>query len=163
MATCPHCLHTLKTEYPAFGGEYELVHHSEYIQELISQGRLKSNGDEALSNVTLHDPCYLGRQNGVVAAPRESLGLVSIDILEMPRSETRSFCCGAGGAQFWKEEEEGQERVSEQRIQEAEATGADVLAVGCPFCMIMLSDASQDGLEVRDVAEIVAERISAGD
>jgi Fe-S oxidoreductase len=160
VATCPHCLHTLKTEYPAFGGEYEVVHHSEYIQELISMGRLTSNGVKALEKVTLHDPCYLGRQNGIVDAPRESLGLVSIDIQEMPRNESRSFCCGAGGAQFWKEEEEGQERVSAQRIAEAEATGAEVLAVGCPFCMIMLSDASQNGMEVRDVAEIVAERVS---
>ncbi len=163
VATCPHCLHTLKTEYPAFGGEYEIVHHTEYIQELISSGRLQSNGNEPLSNVTFHDPCYLGRQNGIVAAPRESLEFVAIDIQEMPRSGTRSFCCGAGGAQFWKEEEEGEQRVSAERINEAEATGADVLAVGCPFCMIMLSDASQNGLEVRDVAEIVAERIRAGD
>ena len=163
VATCPHCLHTLKTEYPAFGGNYEVVHHSEYIRELISEGRLASNGDEPLSNVTLHDPCYLGRQNGIVAAPRQALGLVAIDIQEMPRHESRSFCCGAGGAQFWKEEEEGQQRVSAERIHEAEKTGAEVLAVGCPFCMIMLTDASQNGMEVRDVAEIVAERVTIGD
>jgi Fe-S oxidoreductase len=160
VATCPHCLHTLKTEYPAFGGEYEVVHHTEYINELISTGRLRSNGDRSLENVTLHDPCYLGRQNGIVAAPREALGLVDIELQEMPRSGATSFCCGAGGAQFWKEEEEGQERVSADRIREAEATGADTLAVGCPFCMIMLTDASQDGMQIRDVAEIVAERVS---
>jgi Fe-S oxidoreductase len=159
VATCPHCLHTLKTEYPAFGGEYELVHHTEYINELISAGRLRSNGDQSLEGVTLHDPCYLGRQNGIVAAPREALGLVDIELQEMPRSGTTSFCCGAGGAQFWKEEEEGQERVSADRIREAEATGAETLAVGCPFCMIMLSDASENGMQIRDVAEIVADRV----
>ena len=160
VAACPHCLHTLNTEYPAFGGEYEVVHHTEYIQELITSGRLQSNGDERLENVTFHDPCYLGRQNGIVEAPRESLELVDIQLQEMPRSGSNSFCCGAGGAQFWKEEEPGKERVSADRIREAEATGADTLAVGCPFCMMMLSDASQNGMQVRDVAEIVAERVS---
>lgn len=160
VATCPHCLHTLQTEYPAFGGEYEVVHHTEYINELINTGRLRSNGDQSLDSVTLHDPCYLGRQNGIVAAPREALGLVDIELQEMPRSGATSFCCGAGGAQFWKEEEEGQERVSADRIREAEATGAETLAVGCPFCMIMLTDASEDGMQIRDVAEIVAERVS---
>jgi Fe-S oxidoreductase len=153
VATCPHCLHTLKTEYPAFGGEYEVV-------ELISTGRLRSNGDVSLESVTIHDPCYLGRQNGIVAAPREALGLVDIELQEMPRSGANSFCCGAGGAQFWKEEEEGRERVSADRIREVEATGADTLAVGCPFCMIMLTDASQNGMQIRDVAEIVADRVS---
>ena len=160
VAACPHCLHTLKTEYPAFGGEYEVVHHTEYIQELITSGRLKSNEDQRLENITFHDPCYLGRQNGIVAAPREALGLVDIKLEEMPRSGDNSFCCGAGGAQFWKEEESGLERVSADRIREAEATGADTLAVGCPFCMMMLSDASQNRMQVRDVAEIVAERVS---
>ncbi len=160
VAACPHCLHTLKTEYTAFGGEYEVVHHTEYIQELITSGRLKSNEDQRLENITFHDPCYLGRQNGIVAAPREALGLVDIKLEEMPRSGDNSFCCGAGGAQFWKEEENGKERVSADRIREAEATGADTLAVGCPFCMMMLSDASQNGMQVRDVAEIVAERVS---
>ena len=160
VAACPHCLHTLKTEYPAFGGEYEVIHHSEYIQELISSGRLQSNGEQGLENVTLHDPCYLGRQNDIVDAPREALGLVDIQIQEMPRSGSNSFCCGAGGAQFWKEEEAGNERVSADRIREAEATGADTLAVGCPFCMMMLTDASQNGMQIRDVAEIVAERVS---
>ena len=160
VATCPHCLHTLNTEYPAFGGEYEVIHHTEYIQELISSGRLQSDGDQMLENVTFHDPCYLGRQNGIVEAPREALKLVDIQFQEMPRSGSNSFCCGAGGAQFWKEEEPGKERVSADRIREAEATGADTLAVGCPFCMMMLSDASQNGMQVRDVAEIVAERVS---
>jgi Fe-S oxidoreductase len=160
VATCPHCLHTLKTEYPAFDGEYDVVHHTEYINELISSGRLRSNGDEMLENVTFHDPCYLGRQNGIMDAPREALELVDIQLQEMPRSGSNSFCCGAGGAQFWKEEEPGLERVSADRMREAEATGANTLAVGCPFCLMMLSDASQNGMHVRDVAEIVAERVS---
>ena len=159
VAACPHCLHTLKTEYPALGGDYEVIHHSEYIQELIASGRLQFSSEQSLENVTFHDPCYLGRQNGIVAAPREALGMVDIPIQEMPRNGSRSFCCGAGGAQFWKEEESGQERVSADRMREAEATGATTLAVGCPFCMIMLSDASQNGMQVRDLAEIVAERL----
>jgi Fe-S oxidoreductase len=113
-----------------------------------------------LENVTFHDPCYLGRQNGIMDAPREALELVDIQLQEMPRSGSNSFCCGAGGAQFWKEEEPGLERVSADRMREAEATGANTLAVGCPFCLMMLSDASQNGMHVRDVAEIVAERVS---
>jgi Fe-S oxidoreductase len=158
VTTCPHCLHTLRTEYPDFGGNYTVLHHSELIAELQLQGRLNvaSNG----SKITFHDPCYLGRQNAIVDAPRKSLELIEVDLLEMPRRGEGSFCCGAGGAQMWKEEEAGSERVSANRIREAQDTGASTLAVGCPFCMIMLKDASQDGMQIRDIAEIVAERVS---
>lgn len=159
VTTCPHCMHTLRTEYPALGGRYEVVHHSEYLQELAAAGRITTNTSSQAESVTFHDPCYLGRQNGVVEAPRESLGFVGIELLEMPRRGSTSFCCGAGGAQMWKEEEHGLERVSANRIREALETGASTLAVGCPFCMIMLTDAANDSMQVRDLVEIIAEQL----
>jgi Fe-S oxidoreductase len=158
VTSCPHCLHTLRTEYPAFGGNYTVIHHSELIAELQAQGRLKLRSEDA--SVTFHDPCYLGRQNAIIDAPRRALETIEIDLLEMPRRGAESFCCGAGGAQMWKEEEAGSERVSGNRIREAQDIGASTLAVGCPFCMIMLTDASPDGMQIRDLAEIVAERVT---
>lgn len=158
VTTCPHCLHTLKNEYPAFGGVYEVVHHSQLINELVGAGRLKVNPD-GIQKMTFHDPCYLSRHNDIIAEPRATLRLTSnAEVVEMPRHGRKSFCCGAGGAQMWKEEEEGFQRVNANRIEEAISTGADVLAVGCPFCMIMLTDAQKDAksdLGVLDLAEIV--------
>jgi Fe-S oxidoreductase len=159
VTTCPHCLHTLKNEYPQFGGDYQVIHHSQLINELLLTGRIQLKGDGNLDGVTFHDPCYLGRQNGIVDDPRQVLNQAGVQISEMPRHGRKSFCCGAGGAQMWKEEEEGRERVSANRIQEAQATGAATLAVGCPFCMVMLSDAARQEtseLQVLDIAEIVA-------
>lgn len=161
VATCPHCLHTLMNEYPAFGGHYEVIHHTTLIAELMRQGRLNLDDEEA-RRVTFHDPCYLGRQNGVFDAPRQSLEMTGIAITEMPRSRTNSFCCGAGGAQMWKEEEDGELRVSTERVREASSTGVDTLVVGCPFCMLMLDDAARteaERIEIRDVAEVVSERL----
>jgi Fe-S oxidoreductase len=161
VTTCPHCLHVLKNEYAAFGGNYTVIHHTQLIEELIQSGRLKMRAG-AGGELTFHDPCYLGRQNKISAAPRQSLHAAGVQLREMPRNREQSFCCGAGGGQMWKEEEQGKERVSSDRLREARATGSTTLAVGCPFCMIMLSDASsQEGgaIEVRDVVEIVAERI----
>jgi Fe-S oxidoreductase len=158
VTTCPHCLHTLQNEYPAFGGNYQLVHHTQLIEELVAAGSLKLRNDTQ-EQITFHDPCYLGRQNGIVEAPRHALSLAGADLAEMPRAGVKSFCCGAGGAQMWKEEEEGDRRVNAERFAEASATGAETLAVGCPFCMVMLNDASKDAggdMQVRDVAEIVA-------
>lgn len=158
VTTCPHCLHTLKNEYPAFGGHYEVIHHSQLINELVGAGRLKLRYDSR-ATVTFHDPCYLGRQNGILEEPRAVLRQAQASLVEMPRHGRKSFCCGAGGAQMWKEEEHGDERVNANRIREAIATGADTLAVGCPFCMIMLTDAARAAggqMEVLDVAEIVA-------
>jgi Fe-S oxidoreductase len=157
VATCPHCLHTLKNEYPAFGGNYQVIHHTQLIAELAAQGKLKLHTDAA-QKLTFHDPCYLGRQNGVLQEPRQVVELAGGTLLEMPRHGARSFCCGAGGAQMWKEEEHGLERVSANRFQEAQATGAEALVVGCPFCMVMLNDAKKDansGMAVLDVAEVV--------
>jgi Fe-S oxidoreductase len=159
VTTCPHCLHTIQNEYPAFGGNYPVVHHSQLIHELLLTGRLKLKDSQAVQQVTFHDPCYLGRQNGILDQPRLSLNAAGARLVEMPRSGAKSFCCGAGGAQMWKEEEHGAERVNENRYREAQKTGAAALAVGCPFCMVMLTDAAkQDGspMQVLDVAEIVA-------
>jgi Fe-S oxidoreductase len=162
VTTCPHCLHTLKNEYPAFGGKYVVLHHTELLAELIRSGSLAMDVPQELQDVTFHDPCYLGRQNGVFEAPRQALGAAGVEISEMPRNRAQSFCCGAGGAQVWKEEEHGSQRVSDARLKEAQATGAKTLAVGCPFCMIMLTDAAKgagDTMAVRDVVEIVADRL----
>jgi len=162
VTTCPHCLHTLKNEYPAFGGEYEVIHHTQLINELVGAGKIQMNANGDSMQVTFHDPCYLGRHNKIVDAPRESLKNAGLITVEMPRHGLKSFCCGAGGAQMWKEEEHGDTNVNLTRFKEAKATGAGTLAVGCPFCMTMLNDASNaEGGEVavKDVAEIVAERM----
>ena len=162
VTTCPHCLHTIKNEYPAFGGNYTVIHHTQLINELVGAGKLQLETSPDSYKVTFHDPCYLGRHNGILEAPREALKEAGVLTIEMPRHERKSFCCGAGGAQMWKEEEPGSERVNAARFREARATGAETLAVGCPFCMTMLTDASkadEGTMQVRDVAEIVAERM----
>jgi Fe-S oxidoreductase/nitrate reductase gamma subunit len=162
VTTCPHCLHTLKNEYPAFGGNYEVIHSTQLINELVGAGKIHLQVTEDDLRVTFHDPCYLGRHNKIIGAPREALFSAGVLTLEMQRHEFKSFCCGAGGAQMWKEEEHGTARINETRLAEAKATDAKVLAVGCPFCLTMLTDASKaDGgkIEVRDVVEIVADRL----
>lgn len=161
VATCPHCLHNLGKEYHQFGGDYEVIHHTELIQELIEAGRLpQSANPQSWSNVTFHDPCYLGRHNGIVDAPREVLKGMGANAVEMPRHGTNSFCCGAGGAQFWKEEEHGDQAVNVARYDEAISTGANTLAVGCPFCMQMFESARAerpDGPDVKDIVEMIAD------
>ncbi len=162
LTTCPHCMHTLEKEYPQFGGNYDVVHHTEFIDELIKSGRLKVKAG-ASEQMTFHDPCYLGRQNGVLVEPRRIFNSIDAELVEMAKSRKQSFCCGAGGAQMWKEEEQGTTRVSTERIRQAKDVGAQTLAVGCPFCMIMLTDAAKSEapeLQLVDVAEIIAERIS---
>lgn len=164
VTMCPHCLHTLKNEYSAFGGDYEVVHYTQFIQELVAQGRLKLT-PETREAITYHDPCFLGRYNRVFDEPRFILTQLG-QVNEMPLSRTKSFCCGAGGAQVWKEEEEGTARVNHTRFRQAQATGAKTLAVACPFCMIMLDDARRDlkaeDMQVLDIAQLVAERLEAG-
>jgi Fe-S oxidoreductase len=166
VTTCPHCLHTLKNEYPAFDGHYQVIHHTQLINELVAVGKLKlkeQSGDgTGKAAVTFHDPCYLSRHNKLVDEPRHSLQSAGVELLEMPRKGMKSFCCGAGGAQMWKEEEHGVERVNANRFKEAQATGAGVLAVGCPFCMTMLNDAGKEAnseMQILDIAEIVAARL----
>jgi Fe-S oxidoreductase len=161
VTTCPHCLHTISNEYPSFGGEYEVIHHSQLIDELIKQGQLNLS-EENSQTLTFHDPCYLGRQNDILIEPRQVLTQTQANLIELSRNANKSFCCGAGGAQMWKEEAEGNERVNTNRFQEAQSTGADTLAVGCPFCMVMLNDAKNDAnsdMEILDIAEIVVKSI----
>jgi Fe-S oxidoreductase len=162
VTTCPHCLHVLKNEYPAFGGNYTVIHHTQLINELVGAGKISLETSADSYKVTFHDPCYLGRHNGIFEAPRDNLKSAGVEVIEMPRHEAKSFCCGAGGAQMWKEEENGTTRVNTARFAEAKATGASTVAVGCPFCITMMTDAATaDGgaMQVKDVAEIVAERI----
>lgn len=162
VTTCPHCLHTIKNEYPAFGGNYQVIHHTQLINELVGAGKISMNLDGDNMKVTFHDPCYLARHNKIIDAPRTTLDNAGVTTIEMPRNEAKSFCCGAGGAQMWKEEENGTARVNESRFAEAKSTGADTVAVGCPFCLTMMTDASKaDGgnIQVKDVAEIVADRM----
>ena len=162
ITACPHCLHTLKTEYPAFGGHYEIVHHTQFINDLIGRGQIRLDKAK-MESATFHDPCYLGRHNGVYSPPRQALTQAGLELVEMDRHGRNAFCCGAGGAQMWKEEEAGEEAVNLTRYQEAQATGAKTLAVGCPFCTRMLSDANaqaDEGMRVRDVAEIVADAVA---
>lgn len=160
VTTCPHCFHTIANEYPQFGGNYVVKHHTEFIGELLQQGQLKvsSTADGA---VTFHDPCYLGRHNGIFDQPRALIQASGAKLTEPRRSRANSFCCGAGGGQFWKEEEKGNERVSANRYRELKQTGAKTVATGCPFCMRMLTEESaaeepEAALEVFDVAEIIA-------
>jgi Fe-S oxidoreductase len=164
VVTCPHCYHNIGKEYHQFGGNYEVVHHTELIEELIAAGKVPTSASpKKMSNVTFHDPCYLGRHNDIVDAPRTVLETVTDNLIEMPRSKKNSFCCGAGGAQFWKEEEHGAKAVNVERYEEAKATGAQVLAVGCPFCMQMFETAKSSvtgGPVVMDVAELVAENLT---
>ncbi len=162
VAACPHCLHTLTNEYPAFGGNYEVIHHTQLINELVGSGKLQIDAGKMLENITFHDPCYLGRQNGIINDPRIALDSVSTNRVEMPRHGEKSFCCGAGGGQAWKEEEHGAAAVNATRFAEARATGASTLAVGCPFCMTMMTDANKEAgsvMEVKDVAELVLEAV----
>ena len=162
VTTCPHCFNSLRNDYPQLGGDYRVLHHSQLIEELIGEGKLP---EMILSEkITYHDPCYLGRHNGIFEAPRTVLsGGHTEQLKEMPRNRNNSFCCGAGGAQFWKEEEPGTMRVGENRFREAELTGAKVIAAGCPFCKSMLNASESAGKpeapKVLDLAELVAENL----
>jgi Fe-S oxidoreductase len=164
LVTCPHCLHTLGKEYPQYGGRYAVVHHTDYLTELIASGRLVVTPEQGGANVTFHDPCYLGRHNAIYEPPRTLIEQATgAPVHEMARIRNNSFCCGAGGAQFWKEEEHGDARVNLTRYAEAQATGAQTLAVGCPFCLRMFTDAQGEAGPgapvVKDVVELIAERL----
>ena len=165
VATCPHCMNTIGKEYKQIGGDFKVVHHTEYLESLVAEGRLEVGETE--SSVTYHDPCYLGRHSGVYDAPRNVLKVLTNDFVELDRKRENSFCCGAGGAQFWKEEEAGADRISDNRYREAEGRLASrgenkVLAVGCPFCKSMLESTpgkGEGGIAVKDVAELMLESV----
>jgi Fe-S oxidoreductase len=163
---CPHCFNTIKNEYPSLGGTYQVMHHTQFISSLIKEGRIKIEGGSFKGKkITFHDPCYLGRGNDVYEAPREVI--VSIDAMlhEMPRNKQKGFCCGAGGAQMFKEAEKGNKEVNIERTEEAIATGSEVIATGCPFCMTMMTDGikhfnKEQNIKVRDIAELIADAAS---
>ena len=165
VTSCPHCFHTLKNEYPQFGGQYEVMHHTDFLHQLLEEGRIHP-GRQSNVKITYHDSCYLGRYNDVYDAPRELLQSVGgIDLLEMGRSRSKGMCCGAGGGRMWMEEKEGK-RVNIERTEQALATGAGTIATACPFCMTMMSDGVKakelsGTVQVRDVSEILLESVQA--
>jgi Fe-S oxidoreductase/nitrate reductase gamma subunit len=168
VAHCPHCFNTLKNEYPQLGGDYEVVHHSQLLTQLVEDGRLDLRGASLPERVTYHDSCYLGRHNDVYLAPRRVIGsLGGVEVVEMPRNGTRGMCCGAGGARMWMEEHVGK-KVNIERTEEALATGADRIAVACPFCYIMLDDGVKEkgrdeDVRVSDISEVLVEALEARD
>lgn len=161
---CPHCYNTFKNEYPELGGHYEIIHHSQFLQKLIDEGRLaiEDGGTFKGKRITFHDPCYLGRGNNIYNAPRSLLEKLDAELVEMKHNKRNSLCCGAGGAQMWKESEPGDKEISVERTEEAIDVKANVIATGCPFCMTMLTDGvkssnNDDKLEVLDIAELIAQ------
>lgn len=164
VTACPHCFNTIKNEYPDLGGIYEVIHHSEYLQHLIDEGRvrIKEGGSFKGRKITYHDSCFLGRANNIYEAPRSVLEHLDADLVEMKRCRSRGFCCGAGGGQMFKEPEPGRKDVNIERTEEALATGADTIAVACPFCMTMMSDGLKNKemdskVKVKDLAELIDE------
>lgn len=162
VTACPHCFNTLQNEYPALGGNYEVVHHTQLLQGLINEGRIKMKGGGEFKGkrITYHDSCYLGRINGVYEAPRKVLEALDGELVEMKRCRTKGLCCGAGGAQMWKEDEPGDKRINIERAEEALDTGATVIAANCPFCLTMMSDGvkakdKQEEVMVYDLAELI--------
>ncbi len=158
---CPHCFNTIKNEYPQLGGNYEVIHHTQLVQQLINDGKLKVEGGEFKGKkIVYHDPCYLGRGNDIYEAPRDVIKSLDADLSEMKRSRAKGLCCGAGGAQMFKEAEKGNKEVSTERAEEALAENPDVIAVACPFCNTMMTDGvkyfnKEDKTKVLDVAELV--------
>jgi len=162
VATCPHCFNTLKNEYSEFGGDYDVIHHSQLLQELIDEGRIKmkEGGTFEGKKITYHDSCYMGRVNGVYEAPRTVLQELDADFVEMKRCKSKGLCCGAGGGQMWKEDEPGEKRINMERIDEALDTGAQVIAANCPFCLTMMQDGvtgknKENDVMVYDLSELI--------
>lgn len=163
VTACPHCFNTIKNEYPALGGHYEVIHHATFLQQLINEGKIKMEGGGEFKGkrITYHDSCYLGRGNNIYEAPRQVLEALDADLVEMKRSRSKGLCCGAGGAQMWKEAEPGNKEINIERTEEALGTGAKIVASACPFCMTMLSDGvknkdRENDVKVLDLAELIA-------
>ena len=165
VTACPHCFNTLKNEYPELGGNYDVIHHSEYLQYLINSGKLKvSGGNFKGQKITYHDSCYLGRANEIYEAPRDVIQALDAELVEMKRCKTKGLCCGAGGAQMFKEPEKGNKDVNVARTEDAIETEAKTIAVACPFCMVMMSDGvkykeKEHEIRVYDLAELLADSI----
>ncbi len=167
VTACPHCYNTLKNEYPALGGTYEVIHHTTLLQQLIDDGKIRLKEDSDLKNkkITYHDSCYLGRANDIYDAPRKVLEALKSELVEMKRCRSNGMCCGAGGAQMFKEEEKGTTRINIERSNEAIGTGAEVIASACPFCNTMMTDGvklaeKEESVQVLDIAELIAQAIA---
>jgi len=162
VTTCPHCFNTLKNEYPELGGNYEVLHHSQFLQQLIDAGKLTIQGGAFKGKkITFHDPCYLGRANEVYEAPRELIEKLDAELVEMKRCKSNGLCCGAGGAQMFKEAEKGNKEINIERTEEALEIKPDIIATGCPFCMTMMTDGvklknKETETKVFDLAELIA-------
>ena len=166
VTTCPHCFNTLKNEYPELGGNYEVIHHTTLLQQLIDEGkiRMKEGGEFKGKRITYHDSCYLGRANDIYEAPRKVLEALDAELVEMKRCRTKGLCCGAGGAQMFKEDEPGDKRINLERTEEALQTGAGFIASACPFCNTMMTDGvklneKEEAVQVLDIAEMIAMNI----
>ncbi|MBS1918860.1 MAG: (Fe-S)-binding protein [Bacteroidetes bacterium] len=166
VTTCPHCFNILKNEYPELGGNYEVIHHTVFLQQLIDEGKikLKEGGSFKGKRITYHDSCYLGRANNIYEAPRKVLEALDAELVEMKSCQSKGLCCGAGGAQMWKEEEKGDTRINIKRTHEALDTKAGIIAAACPYCNIMLTDGvknaeKEDTVKVMDIAELIAESL----
>lgn len=162
VTTCPHCFNTLKNEYPELGGKYEVIHHTQLLRDLLDDGRMTiAEGTFKGKRITYHDPCYLGRANNIYEAPRELIQKLDAELVEMKSCKSRGLCCGAGGAQMFKEPENGNKDINIERTEQALETQPDIIAAGCPFCNTMLSDGvknkeKEDSLPVLDLAEMIA-------
>ncbi|MFZ9300678.1 MAG: (Fe-S)-binding protein [Chitinophagaceae bacterium] len=163
VTTCPHCFNTLKNEYAELGGHFDVIHHAQYLQLLIDEGRIRLKDATAFKGkkISYHDSCYLGRANNIYEAPRKVLEALDAELVEMKRCRSKGLCCGAGGAQMFKEEEKGEKRINQERAEEAIQTGASFVAVACPFCNTMLTDgvkssSAEEQTSVIDIAELVA-------
>jgi heterodisulfide reductase subunit D len=162
VTACPHCFNTLKNEYPELGGEYEVIHHTELIHQLFNDGKLTVEGGEFKGKkITFHDPCYLGRANDVYEAPRNVLQKLDAELVEMKRCKSKGLCCGAGGAQMFKEGEAGDKEINVERTEEALSTDPGIIATGCPFCNTMMTDGvknfnKENDVKVLDIAEMIA-------
>ena len=162
VSTCPHCFNTLKNEYPELGGKYEVIHHTQLLSDLLDDGRMTiAEGTFKGKRITYHDPCYLGRANNIYEAPRELIKKLDAELVEMKSCKSRGLCCGAGGAQMFKEPENGKKDINIERTEQALETQPDIIAAGCPFCNTMLSDGvknkeKEDSLSVLDLAEMIA-------
>jgi Fe-S oxidoreductase len=166
VTTCPHCFNTLKNEYPELGGNYEVISHAVFLQQLIQDGKIKMKNGSSFKGkkITYHDSCYLGRANGIYEAPREVLQSLDADLVELKRCRTNGLCCGAGGAQMFKEDEPGESRINIERTKDVLESGASVVASNCPFCLTMLNDGiknaeKEEQIQALDLAEIIARSI----
>lgn len=162
VTACPHCFNTIKNEYPALGGNYEVMHHTTFLKSLLDEGRLKVEGGKFKGKrITFHDPCYLGRANNIYEAPRDLLRKLEVELVEMRKCKKDGMCCGAGGGQMFKEPEPGSKDVNVERTEQAMEVKPDIIAAGCPFCNTMMTDGvkskdQEDKIEVLDVAEMIA-------